>query len=193
MKHTIFILAFSLLLGSLLQGCGAALVGGAVVGASVIHDRRSSGTILDDKNIEFKIVSALNADEDLLQHSGLAATSYNYVVLLTGQAETAARRDRYVKIARNVPLVKRVVDEVEIGPSSTFTEESNDTYITSKVKLDLLNIDIPSFDPGRVKVVTEKGVVYLLGLVTAEEADAVVEKARFVSGVKRVVKIFEYI
>jgi len=193
MKQTIFILVLSLLLGSLLQGCGAVLVGGAVVGASVIHDRRSSGTILDDKNIQFKIISALNADNDLHQHSSLAATSYNYVVLLTGQAETTTYRDRFVEIARNTSMVKRVVDEVEIGPSTTFSEESKDSYITSKIKLDLLNIDIPSFDPGRVKVVTEKGVVYLLGLVTAEEANAVVEKVRFISGVKRVVKIFEYI
>ena len=193
MKHTLVVLIFSLLLGGLLQGCGAILVGGTVAGASVIHDRRSSGTVLDDKAIQFKIFSAVEGDSELAQHSRLSVTSYNYVVLLTGQAETAAYRDRYVEMARNTPMVKRVVDEVQIAPPASFSQESNDAYITTKIKLKLFDIEIPSFDPSRVKVVTEQGVVYLLGLVTAQEADAIVETARYVSGVKRVVKIFEYI
>ena len=168
-------------------------MGGVAAGASVIHDRRSSGTILDDKTIQFKIVSSVNSDPDLLQRCSLSATSYNYVVLLTGQAENASLHDRYVDIARNTPMVKRVVDEVQIASPTTAAEETRDAYITSKVKIQLLDLGIPSFDPSRVKVVTERNVVYLMGLVTQEEASAVVEKVRYIDGVEKVVKVFEYI
>lgn len=182
-----------LLLAVLLQGCGAILFGGAATGAAVIHDRRSAGTVLDDKNIQFKILSAITSDADLNEHSSLSATSYNYAVLLTGQAENASYRERLVDLARNTPMVKRVIDQIEIGYPSVFSQETYDAYLTSKVKLELLNIGLPSFDPTRVKVVTENNVVYLMGLVTQEEATAVVEKARYIKGVERVVKIFEYI
>ncbi len=192
-RYLILLLLSSILAASLLQGCGAVVVGGVAAGASVIHDRRSAGTILDDKNIQFKIISKVNEDQELLSNSRLAATSYNYVVLLTGQAKTAALRDQFVNIARNTPLVKRVVDEVEVGTPTSMAEETKDSYITSKVKIDLLNMDIPSFDPSRVKVITERNVVYLMGLVTQEEATAVVEKVRYIDGVKKVVKVFEYI
>jgi osmotically-inducible protein OsmY len=86
-----------------------------------------------------------------------------------------------------------VVNEVSIGPSASIARESEDTLITSKVKFALTKIDRPDFDPTRVKVVTETGIVYLMGLLTPEEAEAVVSKARYVGGVEKVVKIFEYI
>jgi osmotically-inducible protein OsmY len=182
-----------LLLAVFLQGCGAMLIGGAATGAAVIHDRRSAGTVLDDKNIQFKIHSAVNNNSELNEHSSLSATSYNYAVLLTGQAENLGYRERLVELARNTPMVKRVIDQIEIGKSSSLSQETRDAYITAKVKLELLDINLPSFDPTRVKVVTELNVVYLMGLVTQEEAAAVVDKARYIKGVERVVKIFEYI
>ncbi len=182
-----------LLTAGLLQGCGALVVGGAATGFAVIHDRRDAQTILDDKEIQLRTLSAVENDPALSSRSRLAATSYNRVLLLTGQVDTPELKRRYVELARNIPKVKRVIDEVEVGKPTTLVEESKDAYITSKVKLALFDLDLPTFDPTRVKVVTERGVVYLFGLVTPEEAAAVVERARYVKGVKRVVKIFEYI
>ena len=182
-----------LLLAVLLQGCGAMLVGAVTTGASVIHDRRSAGTVLDDRNIQFKILSDVESNSELSKHTSVAAVSYNYAVLLTGQALEANYRERVVEQARTTPMVKRVIDQIEIGELSSFSQETHDAYITAKVKLELLDISQPSFDPSRVKVVTELSVVYLMGLVTQEEATAVVEKTRYIDGVKRVVKIFEYI
>ena len=118
-----------LLLAVLLQGCGAILFGGAATGAAVIHDRRSAGTVLDDKNIQFKILSAITSDADLNEHSSLSATSYNYAVLLTGQAENASYRERLVDLARNTPMVKRVIDQIEIGYPSVFSQETYDAYL----------------------------------------------------------------
>ena len=86
-----------------------------------------------------------------------------------------------------------MVNEIQVGPSSTLAQNSNDSYITSKVKMKMFDIEIPNFDPTRVKIITEMGTVYLMGLLTHQEADAVVEKARYVKGVARVVKVFEYV
>ncbi len=193
MKRAIFTLFTLLITTSLLQGCGALLVGGAATGAAVIHDRRDAQTVLEDKDIQLKVLSAVEADKQLAARSRVAASSYNRVLLLTGQVETPELKQRYVELARNIPGVKRVVDEVTVARPTTLTEESEDAYITTKVKLALFDIKLPTFDPSRIKVITERNVVYLLGLVTPEEASAVVEKVRYVSGVKRVVKIFEYI
>ena len=175
----------------LIQGCAPLLVGGAATGASVIHDRRSAGVALDDQSIELKALSAI--DEDLAQHSNLSATSYNRVVLLTGQAEREIYAKRFVDIVSGISPVKRIVNEIKIGPSVSLTQQTKDSWITSKVKLELLDIDMESFDASRVKVVTENGIVYLMGLVTQAEAAASVEKARWIKGVTKVVKVFEYI
>ncbi|MCP4995518.1 MAG: BON domain-containing protein [Gammaproteobacteria bacterium] len=177
----------------LLQGCSALLVGGTATGASMAHDRRSAGTNLDDTNLKFKIASALSNDLELAGHVSVSATPFNRVVLLTGQAESEYYRTRYENLVKDVPNIKRVVNEVAIGPNATLTETSKDSYITSKIKLELFNVEIEGFDTTRVKVITERGVVYLMGLLTQAEADAVVEKVRYVSGVKQVIKVFEYI
>ncbi|MCP4288991.1 MAG: BON domain-containing protein [Gammaproteobacteria bacterium] len=182
-----------LLLAVFLQGCGAVLISGVATGAAVIHDRRSAGTVLDDKAIQFKIISAIDANKDLDEHSSVSATSYNYAVLLTGQTENTSYRERVVELARNTPLVKRVIDQIEIGEPSTFSQITHDAYLTAKVKLELLDIGLSSFDPTRIKVVTDNSIVYLMGLVTQEEANAVVEKVRYIKDVERVIKIFEYI
>jgi osmotically-inducible protein OsmY len=182
----------TLLAINLLSGCASAVVGGAATGASVFHDRRSAGTALEDQNIEFKALHLKAKDTQLYKRANLSATSYNKVVLLTGQAETEQIRQRYVGMIRRISEVKRVVDEIQIRPSLSITQQGNDTYITSKVKIKLFDVKLPDFDPTRVKVVTDSGNVYLMGIVSQQEADSVVQKVRFVSGVKRVVKIFEY-
>lgn len=193
MKRILTLIVVSSLSLPLLQGCATAVVGGAAAGASVIHDRRSAGTVLDDQTITVKIMNELLNNRDLREHSSMSATSYNQVVLLTGQAENAGYRAEFERIASNTPMVKRTVNEVQIGPNATLVEQSKDSWITSKAKVELFNVKLPRFDPTRVKVITEKGVVYLMGMVTPEEADAVVEKIRYLDGVTKVVKVFEYI
>jgi osmotically-inducible protein OsmY len=177
---------------SALQGCATAIVGGAATGAAVIHDRRSAGTVIDDQAIELKISSAISNDGNLAGHGHVSATSYNYVVLLTGQAESDHYRNRYYEVASRIHNVKKVINEIQIGPSATLSERSVDSYTTTKAKLALTQIKLADFDPSRIKVVTEKGVVYLLGLVNQQEANAAVEKIRYLRGVKQVVKVFEY-
>ncbi len=177
---------------NLLYGCAPVVVGGAATGASVVHDRRTVGTTVEDQNIEIKALRIRAQDSDLTNNSNLSTTSYNKVVLLTGQANSEEYRRRYVEQIRRIPEVKRVVDEIQIGPSASLTQQGKDAFITSKVKIKLFDVKLPNFDPTRVKVVTNSGNVYLMGIVTEQEAAQVVQKVRYVSGVKRVIKIFEY-
>ncbi len=193
MNRRLLILTLPLLIAALLQGCAPVVVGGAATGVSVVHDRRSAGTAIDDQTIELKALSRVTNDADLNRHTHVSTTSYNRVVLLTGQADSAEYRDRYVELVRTIPLVRRVVNEVQIGPAASLSEQSNDAFITTRVKLELFKIKLPDFDPTRVKVVTERGVVYLMSIVRPQEADAVVEKVRYLRGVKQVVKVFEYL
>ena len=176
-----------------LQGCGAVIVAGVATGASIIYDRRDRETVLADQNLEFQVMGLVQDDPYIQERTRIAATSYNLVVLLTGQAETREAADRLAEKTSRLPKVRRVVDEITIGPYASLGRESEDVLITSRVKIAISEIDLETFDATRVKVVTEAGVVYLMGLVTRQEADAAVEKARYVPGVLKVIRIFEYI
>ncbi|WP_232424121.1 BON domain-containing protein [Imhoffiella purpurea] len=182
----------SSLVASSLAGCGPVIVGGAAVGASALYDRREHQVFLADQEIELRAIHALQQDRSIEGHSGISVTSYNKTVLLTGQAESEEVARHATQLVSLIAGVKRVIDEISIGPNISLSRESEDLYITSRAKLALTGIDLPDFNPTRVKVVTENGVVYLLGLVTPEEADAATEKVRYVPGVERVVKLFEY-
>ncbi|MCK7575428.1 MAG: BON domain-containing protein [Chromatiales bacterium] len=174
-------------------GCAPLVVGGAAVaGASAIHDRRPAQTLLDDRQIEFAAAQAIFQDRDLSRGARIIATSYNRSVLLTGQAESADLAQRASARISRLPKVARVIDEVRVGPRIGMGRQSEDTYIASRAKLELAGIELPDFDPTRVKIVVEDGVLYLLGLVTPREADLVAERVRYVSGVRKVVKLFEY-
>jgi osmotically-inducible protein OsmY len=186
--------AISLLLITLiLQGCAAAIVGGAAATATVIHDRRTTGAMVEDQSIELKTSDLIKKDPQFEKQSNIHVTSYNMVVLLTGQASNESLRRKAEQIAIGVERVRRVVNEIEIGSISSIGEDSRDVAITSEVKLKLAGIDIPGFDPLRVKVVTDRGSVFLLGLITKKEGDAVTDVVRHISGVRRVVRVFEYI
>jgi osmotically-inducible protein OsmY len=186
---TLSILAMLLLL----QGCAALVVGGAATTAVVAHDRRTTGTVVEDQAIELKTYDRLAQNETVKQNSKVNVTSYNKVVLLTGQADSEAARRKAEQLASKVEQVRRVVNEIEIGSTASFVEHSRDVALTTEIKLKLTNVDLPNFDPLRVKVVTERGSVFLMGLLTKEEAHAVTEVVRYISGVRRVVKVFEYI
>ncbi|WP_246172893.1 BON domain-containing protein [Thermochromatium tepidum] len=174
-------------------GCAPLVVGGAaVVGASAIHDRRPTQAILDDRYIELAAAQAIFQDRELRDGARLVVTSYNRSVLLTGQAESAALARRAAERISRLPRVARVIDEVRVGPRIGMSRQSEDAYIASRAKLELAGIELPDFDPTRVKIVVEDGVLYLLGLVTPREADLVAERVRYVPGVRTVVKLFEY-
>ena len=175
----------------LLGGCGAIVVAGVAAGAVVAYDRRDRQVVLEDQQIELQAMQLLTDNPDIQQQSRIAVTSYNLVVLLSGQSQGQEQAERFAAMVSRLPKVSRVVDEIVIGPTATLARESEDTLITSRVKLAISEIDLPDFDTMRVKVVTEVGVVYLMGLVRPTEADAAVEKARYVPGVQRVVKVFE--
>ncbi len=183
----------TLIVAMLLNGCIGILVGGAATGLSVAHDRRTTGTVVDDQTIELKLHSAL--DQQLPPGNHINISVYNGAVLLSGEVASAQARQQADAIARGIePPVRTVHNELVIGPPSPLSGRSNDTLLTTQVKAALLRIsDIPDFDPTRVKVVTERGVVYLLGLVRPREADAAADVASQVSGVRQVVTLFEYI
>jgi osmotically-inducible protein OsmY len=178
---------------SLLSGCAAVVVGAGTTGATVAHDRRTTGTYVEDKAILLKALQMRSQDEVLQKNSNISIEVYNLQILLTGQAidaDIVSRfRDKLLKIDR----VKHVYNEVTVGAEGTWSEAAADTLLTSRVKVELFNVGIQGFDPLRVKVTSSLGTVYLMGLLTPEEADAVVEKVRYISGVKRVVRLFEYI
>jgi len=183
----------ALVITSLLSGCAAVVVGAGTTGATVAHDRRTTGTYVEDKAILLKALQMRSQDEVLQKNSNISIEVYNLQILLTGQAidaDIVARfRDKLLKIDR----VKHVYNEVNVGAEGTWSEAAADTLLTSRVKVELFNVGIQGFDPLRVKVTSSLGTVYLMGLLTPEEADAVVEKVRYISGVKRVVRLFEYI
>ncbi len=190
--HALRLLSLVLIAG-LLGGCTAMVVGGAATGAVAAHDRRTIGTFIEDKEIHVKALRILHSDKELEQQSNIDITVYNLQVLLTGQAANAEIVTRFAdKIAR-IARVRKVYNEVVIGAEGTWSDAAADAYLTSRVKLALFDVGIKDFDPLRVKVVSSDGTVYLMGLLTPDEADAVTEKVRFVSGVKKVVKLFEYL
>ena len=195
MKRLFHLLLSGLTVTLLLQGCtGAVIVGGATTGVAAVHDRRTTGTFLEDQNIELKASSALSKDKGISDTSHINITSYNQVVLLTGETPSESLRTRAEELVRNIPKVRRVQNEITIASPSSMSSRASDTWLTSKVKTSLFKVKgIKGFDPTRVKVVTENGSVFLMGLLKRNEADAVIEVVRKVGGVQRVVKVFEYI
>ena len=181
------------LLALALSGCGAVVVGGAVTGAAVAHDRRTTGTFVEDQEILIRAITIRNRDAELKQKTNINVDVFNMQVLLTGQAENMDIVERYRQQVGQIARVRNVFNEVAVGAESTWGEATADAYLTSKVKVALFNVKIKGFDPTRVSVTSSLGNVYLMGLLTPIEADAVTEEVRFVSGVKRVIKLFEYI
>ena len=176
--------ALGMALTLFLNGCAGLLVGGAATGITVVHDRRTAGTVIDDQTIELKLQDALN--QQLPSGNHISVTSYNGAALLTGQVISAPARQQAEEIARRIdPPVREVYNELVIGPTLPLSGQGNDALLTTKVKTSLFQINnLPDFDPSRVKVVTENGVVYLLGLVRPVEADAATAIASQVAGVR---------
>tara|TARA_Y100001935_G_C17302548_1_gene510206 strand:- start:2542 stop:3120 length:579 start_codon:yes stop_codon:yes gene_type:complete len=184
------IIAFSA--ASILGGCAAAVVGGAAAGGSIIHDRRTTGTIVEDKEILVKAMGIRNEDRLLKERTNISIYVYNLRILLTGQAKEQSLLSDFQKKLIAIPRVRTVINEVQVGAEGSWGEATSDAYLTSKVKLALFEVKIKGFDPLRVKVITSQGTVFLMGLLTEIEAEAATEKTRTISGVKKVVRLFEY-
>lgn len=182
-----------LMLALLLSGCGAIVVGTAVTGAAVIHDRRTTGSVVEDQEILLRAMHMRESDANLTKRANINIDVYNLQILLTGQAESADLVEAYRKQLLTIPRVHAVYNEVAIGAESTWGEATADAYLTSRVKVALFKVKIDGFDPTRVNVTSSLGTVYLMGLLTPTEAEAVTDVVRYVSGVKRVVKLFEYL
>ncbi len=173
----------------LLQGCFPVAVGGATAAAAMFADRRTSGAYVEDEGIEWRTRSRLR--ERFGSSVNISVTSYNRNVLLTGQVSDEATRAEAGRIAASVDNVQGIINELEIAGLSSLTSRSNDALVTSRVKARF--VDDQSFSAHNVKVVTESGTVFLMGIVTRREADAATEVARTTSGVQRVVRVFEYV
>lgn len=185
------LLAFALPL--LLGGCVAAVVGGAAVGARAAHDRRDFGTYLDDKRIYLDAYDSLNRDKELALHNNVSLVVYNGVLLIVGEVRTEDLKRRAEERVGNSGA-RRIVNELAIAEPEGFWSSRRDNSITAHVKTALLDLtSLPGFDPTRVNVTTAHRVVYLMGKLSREEDEAVVEIARNVAGVERVVKVFEYL
>lgn len=181
------------LLFSQLLGCAAVVVGGAVATGVAVHDRRSVGTVIDDNMLEVRVRNALYADERFDGSVRIRINAFNGSVLLAGEVGDPERVQLATELASEVDGVLRLFNELAPIPRISIPQSNNDRWISSRVNASLAGIrGLPGFDPTRVQVTTARGNVYLQGLVSREEADAVVERARTVRGVDRVVKIFEF-
>ncbi len=187
-------LAVSLLLGAtalpMLQGCLPVVAASAVSGGALATlDRRSLGTQTDDETVEWKASSRVG--EKFSDNVHLNFTSYNRRVLVTGEVPSEEVKGEIERIVAGIPQVQGVYNELAVAPVTSFSTRSNDSYITTRVKSRF--VDSGKFSAVHVKVVTEAGVVYLLGLVTQREADSAIQVARTTSDVKKVVNLLEII
>ncbi|NIM70845.1 MAG: BON domain-containing protein [Xanthomonadales bacterium] len=179
-----------MLCGTLLGGCAAVVAGGAAV---VVTDRRSTGTVIDDQTVEIKVVDRLHSDPGLDADDHIKVEVYNGIVLLVGEVQNAAKKRLATELAEAVENTERVVNELEVTERAGMGGKLDNTWLTTKVNAALVKDNpVPGFDATRIKVVSARNNVYLMGLVTREEGDAVAEVARNVSGVDRVIKVFSY-
>ncbi len=172
-----------------LQGCFPAIAAGVTTGVLAAVDRRSLGTQTEDESIEWK--SSSRVSEKLGDKAHLNFTSFNRKVLMTGEVPSAEAKAEAERIATGVVNVQGVYNELTVGPASSFSDRSNDAFVTSKIKS--RSVDSGKYNPVHVKVVTEAGVAFLLGMVTQPEADSAINVARTTAGVKKVVNLLEII
>lgn len=179
----------ALLVSFVLTACAPVMIGGMVGGAMVAADRRTSGIQLEDEGIEMRSASAVRENFGSNVHANI--TSYNRQVLITGEVPSARERQQIEQLIAKVENVRSVVNELAVGPASSMGDRSSDVLLSARVKAAM--VDAEDVFASIYKVVTERGTVYLMGRVTQREANRATEIARGVSGVKRVVRVFEYI
>lgn len=188
-RRLLTLLALTVCLGSSLTACFPVMVGGAVMTGLVATDRRTSGAQLEDEGIELRAVSRIR--DNLGDRVHVNVTSYNRRVLLTGEVPSAQDRQLVEQVVARVENAESVVNELAVLGSSTLSQRSSDTLVTGRVKAAF--IDAKDLFSNSLKVVTERGTVYLMGRVTQREADRATEITRGTSGAQKVVRVFEII
>lgn len=193
MKFSFRIMAMpTLLMAPLLSGCVAAVAAGAVVTASSVNDRRGFNTVMSDKNIQLSAYDLLNADKELVLQNRVMISVYDGMMLLTGEVRTEALKQRAESIVTGFNGINRLVNEIDIMEPQGYWENRNDNKITAAVKLAMADAtSLPGFDVTKIKISTAHRVVYLMAILTPQEEEVVVEIARNVPDVERVVKIFK--
>lgn len=185
-----------LLVNSLLVG-GCSTVAtddGEITEQSLLHERRTRDAIVIDKHIETEAYDELNADDELLNQCHFTVTAYNGAVLVTGETPNEELRKKIISTVQVIPDVKLIHNNLMIADPSDAGSRANDTLITDTIRIALSQIrTIPDFDPSMVKVITENGVVYLMGLVRQNEGAVVINLTRLQPGVKQIITVFEYI
>ena len=183
-------LLLALVAGTTLSACAPLLIGGAIWGGTmIVSDRRTSGTQIDDQAVELKSVRRI---ADVIGDRGhVNVTSYNRLVLLSGEVPTEADKAAVEQAVARIDNVRSIVNELTLAAPSSLAARSNDTLMTSKVKASM--VDAKDVQANAYKVVTERGVVYLMGRVTEREANRAADIARGVSGVQKVVKVFDVV
>jgi osmotically-inducible protein OsmY len=189
MNRTACTLLAAAALAAGLSACAPLVVGGAVMGGMMATDRRTTGTQVEDEGIELRAVNRIR--EALGDRAHVNVTSFNRQVLLTGEVPTAQDRATVDQIVAGVNNVRSVVNDLAVMPSTSLGQRSNDVLITGKVRASF--VDAKDVFASAYKVVTERNVVYLMGLVTPREATRATEIARGVGGVSKVVRVFEMI
>lgn len=173
----------------MLSGCGSLLASMQKGTIAEQPNERTFGQIIEDDNIETKVTVNIHAENEAYHDAHLVVVSYNGYLLLAGQVNDEVLKSEATKVVRNIKGVRRIYNELEIGPPSSALTRTSDTWITSMIKSELLaSSDVQGT---RVKIVTENGVVYLMGLITQEEAERISSEAASVYGVHRVVRLFE--
>jgi len=189
LRSTMLALLLAASAAPLLQGCFPVVAAGAGAGAMMAADRRTSGAYVEDEGIEWKASAAIKQKLGDLVHVNV--TSYNRNVLITGEVPNDTVKSQLPGIVAGVPNVRGITNDAQVAGHSSLTSRSNDALITSKIKARMIDSD--AVEAHLIKVVTEAGTVYLMGLVTRDEADAATQVTRTTSGVKKVVRVFEYI
>jgi osmotically-inducible protein OsmY len=189
-RRAVLLTASAVFASHLATGCAPLIVGGAVLGGTLVAtDRRTSGAQLEDEGIELRSLNRLR--EAFLERVHINATSYNRQVLLTGEVPTEADKQRAQDIVSRVENVRSIVNELAVLGNATLTSRSSDALVTGRVKAAF--VDAKDLYANAFKVVTERGNTYLLGRVTQREANRATEIARTTPGVQRVVRVLEII
>ena len=157
------------------------------------YAKRSTGTTLDDQTLEYEVINNIYSYPGFGEDDHIKVEVHQGLVLLAGETVSEENRDMATKLAEAPSLTKRVVNDLVVGDRAGFSAKANNTWLTSKVNSILLKENLlPGNDASRIKVVSSQHTVYLMGLFTHEEGDAIAEVVRNIGGVKKVVKVFDY-
>lgn len=173
------------------QGCAVAVLPAAATGMVMAQDRRTTGTIIDDKSIEIKAMHALAHTPEIWRQCHLTCISYNNIVVIVGQAPTEALKEQAEQVVSEIPKIQRIHNEITVEAPISLAQRSKDSWITTQIKAKMLGSKSVKFT--RVKTITENNVVFLMGLATMEEEQAATDIARQISGVEKIIQIFERI